>query len=127
MWLNDPADKLIWSAHQYFDSNLSGTYSSSFADDGGYAMRGYDFLVTFAHWCLANNVRGHVGEIGTPGDTDWLTVLDRAAAFLKQANISVSYWQGGRAVSTSDPMRLEPDDLADPVDKPQTAIITAYH
>ena len=34
--INDPASKSLYAAHQYFDSNMSGRYTVSYASDGAY-------------------------------------------------------------------------------------------
>lgn len=92
----DPANNLMFEAHQYFDNDSSGTYDSSYTGEGATASTGVSRLTSFVNWCNSNGVRGYVGEYGVP-DTDprWLTVLDNALGYMATNNISGTYWAGG--------------------------------
>jgi hypothetical protein len=55
----------------------------------------------FVDWCVANNVRGLLGEFGTPAilDSDnWNIILDRTYAYIKNNSnnlVSSTQWGGG--------------------------------
>jgi endoglucanase len=92
----DPANKIIYEAHQYFDGDSSGSYNQSFTGEGGYANVGVDRIKPFAEWLKETGNRGTLGEFAVP-DTDprWLTVLDNAMDYMDAQGIDGMYWGGG--------------------------------
>ena len=94
--ITDPANNLIFEAHQYFDRDSSGNYAGTYVSEGANPNTGVQRLTDFVNWCNANGVRGFVGEYGVPdNDSRWLTVLDNALSYLEANNISGTYWAGG--------------------------------
>jgi len=97
--LTDPADKLIYSAHCYFDFNSSGTYTNTYAAENRYPEVGVNKVKPFVEWCVANNVHGLIGEYGIPYNmgynAEWNVVLRNFMNYLKANNISGTYWVGG--------------------------------
>jgi len=94
--INDPSSLLVYEAHQYFDSNDSGTYTSSYDATGAYPAVGVDRLQPFATWLTAHGYKGWVGESGVPNnDSRWLTVLTNFFTALKNDGIWGTYWAGG--------------------------------
>jgi len=99
-WITDPANNFLYEAHQYFDSDESGTYSKSYdtelAANPNLATVGSTRVQHFLDWCHSNNVRGYLGEFGVP-DTDsrWWAVLDDFLQTLDAAGMSSSYWAAG--------------------------------
>ncbi len=94
--VTDPANNLVFEAHQYFDADNSGKYVGTYDSEGANANTGVQRLTNFVNWCNANGVRGFVGEYGVPdNDPRWLPVLDNALAYLAANNISGTYWAGG--------------------------------
>lgn len=94
--VSDPANNLIFEAHQYFDNDSSGKYDASYDAEGASASTGVDRLTAFVNWCNANGVRGFVGEYGVPdSDTRWNTLLDNTLSYLAANNVSGTYWAGG--------------------------------
>lgn len=89
----DPADKLLYEAHIYFDQDGSGKYAKSYDAQGAYANIGVDRIQPFLDWLEANNAKGFIGEFGVP-DTDprWLTVLENVTTAMDEAGISGTYW-----------------------------------
>ncbi len=80
-WISDPMSSFIYEAHQYFDSDNSGTYAESYdvelSNNPDLATVGVTRLKPFLEWCTNNNVRGYLGEYGIPNtDARWMTVLD---------------------------------------------------
>jgi endoglucanase len=91
-----PAGHLVYEAHQYFDSDHSGTYTSSYDAEGAYPTVGVDDLQPYAAWLTQHGYKGWVGEYGVPNnDTRWLTVLNNFIAALKSDGIWGTYWAGG--------------------------------
>lgn len=94
--VTDPADNLIFEAHQYFDNDSSGKYDASYDVEGATPATGVSRLTNFVNWCNTNGVRGFVGEYGVPDDDPrWLTLLDNTLDYLAANNISGTYWAGG--------------------------------
>ncbi|PTQ12339.1 hypothetical protein CLG96_07345 [Sphingomonas oleivorans] len=94
--ISDPANKIIYQAHQYFDKNSSGTYSGSYDNEGATPMTGVDRLKPFLDWLQATGSKGFIGEFAVPNnDPRWLTVLDNFIDALAANNISSTYWGAG--------------------------------
>lgn len=79
-WINDPANRVVYGAHCYFDSDGSGKYRESFRAecdvDPRIRDRGVERVKPFLDWCRQNGVRGLIGEFGTPGDPEWQDVTN---------------------------------------------------
>jgi hypothetical protein len=94
--LKDPANNIIYEAHQYFDRDSSGTYVGSYDQEGAYANVGVDRLKPFVDWLKANNLKGFIGEFGVPSnDPRWLEVQKRAVEYMEANGISGTAWGGG--------------------------------
>ncbi|MBU2950379.1 cellulase family glycosylhydrolase [Tamlana agarivorans] len=121
--LNDPANKLIFEAHVYFDNDASGTYKGSYDAEGAYPNIGIDRVAPFVNWLQANDLNGFVGEYGVPAnDNRWLTALDNFLNHLKQNCINGTYWAGGPWWGNYI-LSVEPDGSTD---KPQMAILEKH-
>ncbi len=127
-YLTDPANNIVYQAHCYFDSNASGVYTSSYGNEVVSDMIYYIRLKQFVEWLKVNNKRGMIGEFGVPGnDTRWLTMLDRALTYMKDNNISATFWAGGPWWGTTYKLSIEPSGtFGSYVDKPQMTILTKY-
>jgi endoglucanase len=91
--ITDPANKLIYDAHLYFDSDGSGKYTKTYDEQGCYPNWGVDRVQPFLQWLKQNNAKGFIGEFGVPeNDPRWLTVLDNFLNTLKQNGMSGTYW-----------------------------------
>ncbi len=92
----DPANNLIFEAHQYFDHDHSGRYVGTYDEENAYPDAGVDRLAPFVNWCQQHGVRGFIGEYGVPDDDPrWLVVLDRMIAYMRDHNLSGTYWAAG--------------------------------
>ena len=82
----------------------------------------------FFNWLKENNKKGLIGEFGVPGsDTRWLTMLDRALTYMKENNVSGTYWAGGPWWGSTYKISIEPSGTVDSyVDKPQMSILQKY-
>lgn len=102
-WIDDPIDNVMYSAHCYFDSNNSGTYSKTFDEEANgkgtqYVIdRALGRLKDFTDWCSKYGVRGHLGEFGVPNnDERWLEVLDAFLQKCDETGMDTTYWAAGR-------------------------------
>src|SRR6185437_11973709 len=112
----DPANKIIYEAHQYFD-NGSGQYALTYAQQGANHDTGVQDLQPFLQWLQANNHQGYVGELGVPSnDPQWVTVLNNALNALQAAGVSSTVWNyvysdpsGANSWwPVADPMSIDP-------------------
>ena len=94
--INDPANKIVYQAHQYFDDNNSGTYDETYEGENAYAMVGVDRLKGFVEWLKTNNLKGMIGETGVPSnDPRWLEVMKNSLDYMKANDLDVTLWGGG--------------------------------
>ena len=94
--LNDPANQIMYEAHQYFDNDHSGAYKEGYALSGGSPERGVELVRPFAEWLKQRRVRGIITEFGVPNDDPrWLELTERLLSYLAQQNIPWTYWAGG--------------------------------
>ena len=99
-WIDDPLGRTVYEAHVYFDSDGSGRYQATFAQelqlDPGLAMRGVQRLEPFARWCREGGAYGVIGEFGVPWyDQGWIPVLERFLKRVDEADMSAIAWAGG--------------------------------
>jgi endoglucanase len=121
--LSDPAGKLVYEAHQYFDHNNSGSYKRSYDDEGAYPTVGVERLQPFIKWLKEHNARGFIGEFGVPdNDPRWLVVLDNTLAEMKKQGLGGTYWAAGPWWGKY-PLSVEPRDGQD---RPQMAVLEQY-
>jgi aryl-phospho-beta-D-glucosidase BglC (GH1 family) len=94
--INDPAGKIVYEAHQYFDRYSQGFYDKSYDDEGAYPTIGVDRLKPFVEWLAANNVEGILGEFGVPSnDPRWTEVLKNTLDYMAANNLDGTAWGGG--------------------------------
>jgi endoglucanase len=128
-WIRDPAERVVYEAHCYFDADGSGKYALSYADelraDPQLALRGVLRLREFAAWCRRNNVPGFLGEFGIPGaDAGWRDVLSATLSELAAARISACYWAAGEWWNDY-PLSIQPrDNMREPA--PQQEIVARF-
>lgn len=118
--LHDPSNKLIYSAHEYFDEDKSGTYTSACTD----TTIGVERAQPFLHWLSQNNKIGMFTEYGIPQDACWQQTLD---LFMKTIStnpniVGGTYWAAGPAWGNY-PLSVEPKGT---IDKPQMKILEKY-
>lgn len=131
--IHDPAGRLIYSAHSYWDTlhappnyGSDGTYASS---EVGTATSGVNHVAPFVQWLQTRPyAHGHIGEYGTPNDynvASWNLALDGFLTYLKANNISGTYWAGG--AWNVYQLMCEPRPLVGGADKPQMAVLAAHN
>ncbi|REK18419.1 MAG: glycoside hydrolase family 5 protein [Planctomycetota bacterium] len=123
-WINDPADRVLYEAHSYFDSDGTGRYARSYAEelreDPDLVQRGVKRIGVFCDWCRQNNVRGFLGEFGIPGQSaGWRRVMDHTLEWLHATDLLACYWAAGQwwhdyplSVQPTDEMRRPAPQLA---------------
>lgn len=121
--LNDPIDNLIFSAHVYLDPDASGTYKLPPAADFDPTI-GIQRVRPFVNWLKKNNKRGHIGELGIPGDDPrWLNAMDMTLAYLQENCIPMTYWAAGPSWGNS---RLSVEPTKDGREKAQWDVLKKY-
>lgn len=118
--LKDPADKIIYDAHCYFDENHSGRYLTK----GKISKNvGIDRALPFVKWLQKHNKKGIIGEFGVPGsDERGLAAMDKFLQYLKSHQIPWNYWAAG-SWWKDYPLSIEPKDNQD---QPQMLILQKY-
>ena len=99
-FINDPANNFYYEAHEYFDSDYSGSYAETYdqelAANPQLSTVGATRLIPLESWCVSNKVQCYLGEYGIPSnDSRWLTVLDNFLAALDKAGMPGTYWAAG--------------------------------
>lgn len=93
--LTDPVNRLVFSAHQYFDNNFSGqTYDTSVCND---EWKGAKSIQPFLTWLQTNHLKGIFTEYGVNDDACWTKNLDTFLHTLENNNtiIGGTYWSAG--------------------------------
>lgn len=121
--VNDPADRIIYEAHLYFDPDNKGTYEDDYDEALAHPMLGVNRIKPFVDWLHEHGHAGFVGEYGIPGDDDrWLPVLDNTLAYLQANDIGGCYWAGGPWWKDYI-LSIEPREGKD---RPQMNVLTKY-
>lgn len=98
-WINDPADRVVYEAHCYFDHDSAGKYRRSFddelADDPALLSRGRQRVTPFLNWCRRNQVAGLIGEVGIPSDSRWQPLMSGLLDAVAEFDFPVCYWAAG--------------------------------
>lgn len=95
----DPGDNFVIEAHQYLDSDGSGSHESINNND---PLTGVNRISDFTNWLRANNLKGFLGEFAVPNSLIGAGVGDEAINNLlnyMEANSDVwtgwAWWGGG--------------------------------
>ena len=108
--LADPSDKLVFSAHCYFDNQSSGLYDGTYDEEVTNAQVHINRLSKWVNWLKENNKQGILGEFGVPrDDARWLMMLDEVCAYLKENGVSGTYWVGGNGYA-NDEVSIQPQE-----------------
>ncbi len=93
-WMRDPKNNLVYEAHQYLDSDYSGTYrntAETFAPN-----LGVERVKPWVEWLKANKLRGYLGEHGIPDFSPSAVVAtNNLLAYLNANCIPSTYWAAG--------------------------------
>ena len=123
--LTDPSDKLVFSAHCYFDNQSSGLYDGTYDEEVTNAQVHINRLSKWVDWLKENNKQGILGEFGVPrDDARWLMMLDEVCAYLKENGVSGTYWVGGNGYA-NDEVSIQPvEDYT--VERAQIRVLRNY-
>ena len=76
LFILDPANNLVYEAHQYFDADQSGRYTQSYEQQGANPNTGVAAIQPFLRWLRQNNAKGFIGEFEVPNtDPKWIRSL----------------------------------------------------
>lgn len=119
-FVNDPANRIVYEAHVYFDDDFSGRYKVPLGAGVDAAARAAQRLQPFIDWLKKHNQRGAIGEVGVPmDDPRWLQALGRFLDMADAACLDWFMWAGG-AWRPNYELNLEPIDGKD---RPQIELI----
>jgi len=93
----DPANKLIYSAHSYWDADHIGSYPGTYDSNNEYPNVGVDQVASFIYWLGLKGAQGYVGEFGVPNnvanpDYRWNVALNNFLSDLNSNGIPGSLW-----------------------------------
>lgn len=98
--IKDPADKLIFEAHQYMDKGGDGGGQWASHSDPVSADQGTKDWAAFFKWCEDNNVRGMCGEVGGPATAgQYLEAVRRLRNEFIKRRMPIVFWMGGTGQS----------------------------
>ena len=127
LWITDPANKVVYEAHLYFDANKSGQYTKTYDLEKGTPTIGIDRLKDFRAWLDERNAIGFIGEFGIPAnegdDPRWLDSLSQFVQHLHALQMPGCYWAGGPWWANYR-LSIEPRNG---MDRPQMKVLTAPH
>ncbi|MBB5715193.1 cellulase family glycosylhydrolase [Sphingomonas aerophila] len=119
----DPLNNYSFEVHQYLDANNSGTSRTVASEDVGVRR-----LAAVTQWAIDTGHTLFLGEFGVSNDPTAVVALDRMLQFMEQNAavwVGATYWAAGP--SWGDYMySVEPDNLANPVDKVQLDVLEKY-
>lgn len=94
--INDPAGRIIYVAHSYYDHYNQGFYNGTYDQEGAYPTLGIDRLKPFVEWLNAHGLKGQVGEFGIPSDDPrWQTLQQNTLDYMKANGLEGIAWGGG--------------------------------
>ncbi len=131
--VTDPAARLLYSIHDYFDRASSGFYKpgESYDTDAVYPAIGVDRAQDVIVWLHAHHARAFYGEYGVPNtDPRWLTVLDLFLRYLSAHSDVIAggtYWSAGPRWGEY-PLSVEPSGLDGSMrrDREQMRVLVRY-
>jgi endoglucanase len=120
--IHDPLNRYAVEAHQYLDTDSSGTSAGCVS-----ATIGAERLRSFTAWLRLKRKRGFLGEFGASTNPTCMRALDGMLRYL-EANRDVwlgsSVWAAGAWWRADYPFNLQPDSSGR--DKPQMSILSAH-
>jgi len=107
--LKDPANRIVWELHFYFDHDASGTYRKTYDEEiarkDGPEQRvrpevGVHRMKPFVEWLKHHHAKGFIGEYSAPADDPrWMEILEKTLAYMAENKIPSAYWAGGSSWS----------------------------
>jgi len=92
IYLFDPLNNFAYEMHQYLDSDGSGSHEECVSD-----TIGVERLTDATNWCLENNVKCFLGELGTGTGDTCTAALEGALCYMKSSGawIGFTWWSAG--------------------------------
>lgn len=136
--LQDPANNLVFEAHEYFDPDGNGDYLENIAPPS--AQDAINRVKPFVDWCKAKGVRGFLGEYAVPNtapgsrienDAGWNAMMNGLLSYLKSNGVGGTYWAGGPRWDPSErisiePLLIDPANIAGTADRGQMSVLRTY-
>ncbi|WP_395764650.1 glycoside hydrolase family 5 protein [Stutzerimonas balearica] len=120
--VKDPAERIVYEAHLYFDEDFSGKYLPGKSRNID-PMLGVERARPFVEWLQKHGQKGFLGEYGIPDDLPEASVaMDNLLAYLNDNCIPSAYWAGGPGWGQYR-LAIEPRDGQD---RPQMAILQKH-
>ncbi len=123
--IKDPVGRLIYSAHCYADGDNNGVYTTS---DVPHREIIVNYAKPFVEWLRDRPyAQGHIGEFGVPKsvhEAGWKEALERFIEYLRDNNISGTYWAGGESWTNYD-LSAHPAPFPGP-DQPQMTVLEKF-
>ncbi|MBS1626824.1 MAG: cellulase family glycosylhydrolase [Bacteroidetes bacterium] len=122
--LYDTYNNIIFSAHNFFDKDGVGNYTTTSYDSlEADVLTGIKRAKPFVEWLKVNNKKGFISSYGVPNnDPRWLTVLDTFMNYISTNCINGSYWAAGEWWNNYS-LSVQPDVNGDKV---QMQVLTKY-
>lgn len=120
--LRDPAERIVYEAHLYFDEDFSGKYLPGKSRNID-PMLGVERARPFVEWLKKHGQKGFLGEYGVPDDLPAASVaMDNLLGYLNDNCIPSAYWAAGPGWGKYK-LAIEPRDRQD---RPQMAILQKH-
>jgi endoglucanase len=137
--IKDPVGRLIYSAHSYWDT-LQSTLpdgKQNWGGDGTYInneprdpMAGVNQAAPFVEWLQTRPyAHGNFGEYGIPhnyNSADWNVVLANFLQYLRDNNISGTYWAAGSHWGNYQ-LSCHPLSLTSGPERPQMSVLELFN
>ncbi|WAT15109.1 glycoside hydrolase family 5 protein [Xanthomonas fragariae] len=120
--VKDPGNKLAFEAHQYLDSDYSGTKPVCTS-----ATVGEEKLRGFTAWLRENKQKGFLGEFGTANNPVCNQALEGMLTYMEKNSdvwLGWTWWAAGAWWKPDYPFTVQPGK--DGSDKPQMSILSKY-
>lgn len=118
-WIDDPAGRIMYSAHQYFDG--SGRYPKGAEIDSYDTSDVVGDLRLFIGWLHDNGARGSVGEVGWPSSKrseswrDWNELAEDWYRVADEAGLWVTYFSATSAYDEKQAAYDAPRNALEPI------------
>lgn len=120
--ISDSANNYVFDVHQYLDPDGSGINTTCVVGSGASRMQ------PFTDWARANGKRGFLGETDFAANTQCYTEANALFTHIKNnadVYLGWTYWSAG-FWPADNPLTVQPDNINNPVDKPQVATLVSY-
>ncbi len=124
--LYDTYNKIIYSAHIFFDTDGTGVYTSTNYDTLGISTaEAIKRVKPFIDWLEQNNKQGMIGSFGVPNnDKRWNILLDTFMNYISSRCLGGCYWAAGPWWHNYF-LSVEPDSITG-ADKPQMQVVEKH-